>query len=145
MNHPENIQHASRQLFTGIEKLITNAGQQAAVYLNVTVNRLYWSIGRYLITELKFEVYSGYGKQILATVSQTLSWSHFVELFAIEDQTKRLFYQHLCASEHWSIRTLRQKQEAMLPDKQWFTDKLHKSIALAQQQKDAQKENGGSQ
>ncbi len=71
--------------------------------------------------------------------------SHFVELFAIEDQTKRLFYQHLCASEHWSIRTLRQKQEAMLPDKQWFTDKLHKSIALAQQQKDAQKENGGSQ
>jgi hypothetical protein len=46
-------------------------------------------------------------------VSQTLSWSHFIELVSIEDITKRLFYQQMCIAEHWSVRTLRQKENAM--------------------------------
>jgi len=32
----------------------------------------------------------------------------------IEDKTKRYFYQQMCIAEHWSIRTLRQKQDSML-------------------------------
>lgn len=143
------INHSTRQLFNGIEKLINNAGQQVALYLNNSLNSLYWSIGHYIIVELKYEIYSDYGKQILvtlsqkltkqfgkgysysaltrmikvaneyneemfATLSQTLSWSHFVELVSIEDNAKRLFYQQMSIAEHWSIRTLRQKQDVML-------------------------------
>lgn len=51
-------------------------------------------------TDLKHEVYSGYGKQTLATLSQTLSWSHFIELVTIEDRTKRRFYQEMCLLEY---------------------------------------------
>lgn len=136
-------------LFNGIKQLIHNSAQQAAVYLNQATNNLYWSIGHYILEELKHEVYSGYGKQTLATLSQqltktfgkgysysaltrmvkvadnypkemfatlsqTLSWSHFIELVAIEDSTQRLFYQQMCVLEHWSVRTLRIKQDEML-------------------------------
>ena len=48
-----------------------------------------------------------------ATVSQTLTWSHFLELVAIEDNTKRLFYQQMSIAEHWSVRQLREKQDSM--------------------------------
>ena len=50
---------------------------------------------------------------MFATLSQTLSWGHFLELITIKDNTKRLFYQQLSAVEHWSIRELREKQKAM--------------------------------
>jgi predicted nuclease of restriction endonuclease-like (RecB) superfamily len=51
---------------------------------------------------------------MFATLSQTLSWSHFIELVSIEDSTKRLFYQQMSIVENWSVRTLRQKQDGML-------------------------------
>ncbi|MFV0555439.1 MAG: DUF1016 N-terminal domain-containing protein [Mangrovibacterium sp.] len=53
-------------------------------------------------------------KEMFATLSQTLSWSHFIELISIEDPTKRLFYQQMTVVEKWSVRTLRQKEDAML-------------------------------
>jgi len=55
-----------------------------------------------------------YNEEMFATVSQTLSWSHFIELVSIEDPTKRLFYQQMSIVENWSVRTLRQKQDTML-------------------------------
>lgn len=136
-------------LFNEIKQLIQNSVQQAAIYLNQATNNLYWSIGHYILEELKHEVYSNYGKQTLATLSQqltqtfgkgynysaltrmikvadkypqemfatlsqTLSWSHFIELITIKDTTKRLFYQQMCSLEQWSVRTLRNKQDEML-------------------------------
>lgn len=50
---------------------------------------------------------------MFATLSQTLSWSHFLELVTIEDSTKRLFYQQMAMIEQWSLRTLREKQDSM--------------------------------
>ena len=52
-------------------------------------------------------------EEMFATLSQTLSWSHFLELITIEDNTKRLFYQQVGIAEHWSVRELREKQDAM--------------------------------
>ncbi|KAA6320540.1 hypothetical protein EZS27_029699, partial [termite gut metagenome] len=60
------------------------------------------------------KVAEAYNEEMFATVSQTLSWSHFIELVAIEDCTKRMFYQQMCIAEKWSIRTLRQKEDVML-------------------------------
>ena len=52
-------------------------------------------------------------ESMFATLSQTLTWSHFIELITIEDDTKRLFYQQMGIAEHWSVRQLRDKQDAM--------------------------------
>ena len=67
-----DINNVSKQIYEGIEKLIENAKKQVSVYLNTEINTLYWSFGNYIQSKLKYEVYSEYGKQILATLSQTL-------------------------------------------------------------------------
>jgi hypothetical protein len=48
-------------------------------------------------------------KQIRVTLSQQLSWSHFVRLIAVDDAIKRDFYTQMCCLERWSVRHLRQK------------------------------------
>jgi len=52
--------------------------------------------------------------QIVATLSQQLSWSHFVKLVSIDDSLKRDFYTEMCCLEKWSVRNLRQKIDGML-------------------------------
>jgi len=51
--------------------------------------------------------------EMFATLSQTLSWSHFLELITIENASKRLFYQQMGIAEHWSVNQLRRKQDEM--------------------------------
>ena len=48
-------------------------------------------------------------KQIVATLSQQLSWSHLVELLPLDEENKRNFYIQMCFIEKWSVRTLRDK------------------------------------
>ncbi len=166
MANIENTSNSTKKLFLGIEKLINQTKQQVAIYVNSTLNDLNWSIGNYIISEIKYEVYSDYGKNILATLSQeltksfgkgysysaltrmikvaseydsemfatlsqTLTWSHFIELVTIEDKTKRLFYQQMSVLEHWSVRTLRQKQDAMLFERTLIAKKPDKIIKSA--------------
>lgn len=50
----------------------------------------------------------------VATVSQQLSWSHFVEFLKLDDALKRDFYLSMCAHERWSVRTLRERMDGML-------------------------------
>ena len=52
--------------------------------------------------------------RIVATLSQQLSWSHFVELLPIKDPLARDFYAEMCRMERWDVRTLRQKIGGML-------------------------------
>lgn len=166
MANIENTNNSTQKLFLGIEKLINHTKQQVAIYVNSTLNNLNWSIGNYIISEIKYEIYSDYGKKILATLSQeltksfgkgysysaltrmikvaseydsemfatlsqTLTWSHFVELVTIKDKTKRLFYQQMSVLEHWSVRTLRQKQDAMLFERTLIAKKPDKIIKSA--------------
>lgn len=53
-------------------------------------------------------------EQIMAALSQQLTWSHFVELITIEQDAKRLFYQQMSAQQHWSSRQLHKYEDAML-------------------------------
>jgi len=50
----------------------------------------------------------------VATVSQQLSWSHFIELMTIEEPLKREYYLELSRKENWSVRTLRGRIESLL-------------------------------
>ncbi|MFH1249481.1 MAG: PDDEXK nuclease domain-containing protein [bacterium] len=53
-------------------------------------------------------------KSIVATLSQTLSWSHFRELISLEKPLQRDFYAEMCRVENWSVRVLRDKIDSML-------------------------------
>ena len=53
-------------------------------------------------------------EQIAATLSHQLTWSHFVELIAISDPTKRFFYQQMSILYHWSVRQLRDQEDKMV-------------------------------
>jgi len=44
-------------------------------------------------------------EQIVATLSQQLGWSHFVEIVPLKDELQRDFYAEMCRIERWSVRT----------------------------------------
>ena len=67
-------------------------------------------------------------EEMFATLSQTLTWSHFVELISIEDGTKRLFYQQMGIAEHWSVRQLRDKQDQMVYERSLIAAKSEDDI-----------------
>lgn len=52
--------------------------------------------------------------EIVATLSQQLSWSHFRMLIPINDPLEREFYAQMCRVEKWSVRTLSKKIDSML-------------------------------
>ena len=52
-------------------------------------------------------------EEIVGTLSRQLSWSHFIELAEVKESTKRLFYQQMSILNGWSVRQLRDQEEAM--------------------------------
>lgn len=46
---------------------------------------------------------------IVVTVSRQLPWSHIIALIPIREPLKRAFYEQMAITEHWSVRTLREK------------------------------------
>ena len=46
---------------------------------------------------------------VVATLSQQLSWSHFVEILPLKQPLEREFYAEMCRIERWSVRTLRER------------------------------------
>lgn len=65
-------------------------------------------------------------KEIVAMLSQQLSWSHFIELLPIEDELKRDFYAEMCRIERWSVETLRKKIGGMLFERTALSKKPRK-------------------
>ncbi len=52
--------------------------------------------------------------KIVVTLSQYLSWSHFIEILPVKDTLGREFYAEMCRVERWSVRKLREKIDSML-------------------------------
>jgi predicted nuclease of restriction endonuclease-like (RecB) superfamily len=52
--------------------------------------------------------------QIVSTLSRQLSWSHFILICTIEDETKRSFYTQMCRVQKWSVRGLKKQIDGML-------------------------------
>jgi len=46
---------------------------------------------------------------ICSTLSNRLSWSHFVELLQLKEDVKRDFYVTMTINENWDVRTLRER------------------------------------
>lgn len=47
--------------------------------------------------------------QIVASLAQQLSWSHFVEILPLKQPLEREYYAEMCRVERWSVRTLRER------------------------------------
>ncbi len=52
-------------------------------------------------------------REIVATLSRQLGWSHFKELLPLGQPLQREFYAEMCRTGRWSVRTLRQKIGSM--------------------------------
>lgn len=66
--------------------------------------------------------------ETVATLSQQLSWSHFVELLPIKDKTKRDFYTIMCINENWDVRKLRERKKSMLFERTLISKKPENTI-----------------
>lgn len=53
-------------------------------------------------------------ENIVATLSQQLSWSHFIEILPLKQPLEREYYAELCRVERWSVRTLRERIASQL-------------------------------
>src|SRR6266496_2401270 len=75
-------------------------------------------------------------EQKIATLSQQLSWSHFIELIVLDDALKKEFYLELCRRERWGVRTLRQRISSMLFERTALSKKpeelIRQELALLQ-------------
>ena len=105
---------SSPQLLGDIRQMIEETRSAVAATVNIGLTMLYWRIGRRIGQETLKGARADYGKQIVATMSQQLSWSHFRELLPLEKPRQRDFYAEMCRVERWSVRTLRQKIASML-------------------------------
>lgn len=66
--------------------------------------------------------------QIVGTLSQELTWSHFCKLLPIDDPLRRDFYAEMCRIERWSVRTLREKIAGMLYERTAISKKPEQLI-----------------
>lgn len=64
----------------------------------------------------------------VVTLSRQLTWSHFLVLLPIEDETKRDFYAVMCSNENWSVRTLRERRKSMLFERTAISKKPEETI-----------------
>lgn len=67
-------------------------------------------------------------KQIVATLSQQLSWSHFVEILPVKNDIARDFYAEMCRFERWTVRTLRERIDSMLFERTAISRKPEETI-----------------
>ena len=66
--------------------------------------------------------------QIVASLTQQLTWTHIVEILPVKDQLKRDFYAEMCRIERWNVRTLRSKIQGMLFERTAISRKPEETI-----------------
>lgn len=67
------------------------------------------------------------------TLSDFLSWSHYVELLKIDDPMERSFYEKEAASEHWGVRELKRQMKSMLFHRLALSTNKQEVIKLAKE------------
>ncbi len=119
MKETEQKKHIESQLSTqslmqDLRHIVEQARSRVASKANYELSIMYWHIGNRINTEVLDNQRAEYGKQIVASVSRQLSWSHFIDVIPLKDGLQREFYLTLAASEKWSVRQLRKEIDGML-------------------------------
>jgi len=66
------------------------------------------------------------------TLSEQLSWSHYVELMKVENNLELGFYLKECEKEHWSVRELKRQMKSMLFHRIALSKEKKEVLELAQ-------------
>ncbi|NLA24441.1 MAG: DUF1016 domain-containing protein [Bacteroidales bacterium] len=66
--------------------------------------------------------------EIVSQVATQLSWSHFIELFSIQDELQREFYLTMAINERWGRDLLRDKIDGMLYERSLISNKPNELI-----------------
>ena len=67
------------------------------------------------------------------TLSDKLSWSHYIELLKIEDPSERTFYLRECADARWGVRELKRQIDSMLYHRLLLSADKAEVLQLAQE------------
>ena len=69
---------------------------------------------------------------IWKTVSAKLSWSHYLELIKIEEESKRNFYLNECINSKWSVRELQRQRDSLLYERLTLSADKEKILELSE-------------
>lgn len=123
--------HIGESLFENV--LATERAEYGESIIDEISQKLYLVYGKGFNRASIFRMIQFYQRfpkeQIVATLSQQLTWSHFVELISIEDDLKREFYAAMCKNEMWSVRNLRERKKSMLYERTAISQKPEETIA----------------
>ncbi len=67
-------------------------------------------------------------EQIVVTLSQQLSWSHFIAILPVKNDLARDFYAEMCRFERWTVRTLRERINSMLFERTAISRKPEETV-----------------
>ena len=59
------VEQTTDKLFDGVSRIINRAKRGVAIYVNVQSNMMFWQVGKYIISELKYENYSDTERKFL--------------------------------------------------------------------------------
>lgn len=84
-----DIIQSKEGLATDVRRMIEQTREGVAQTVNSGITLLYWRIGKRIQTDVLGNERAEYGKEILATLSQQLGWSHFKELIPLNQPLQR--------------------------------------------------------
>ena len=127
------LEQGRKQAFAAINTILVKTyweiGKRIVQYENE--NKEFAGYGSKLFELIAKDLRAGYGKgfsrsniiymrlfylkyQKSQTLSDQLSWSHYVELLMVDDDLERSFYERQCIKEKWSVRELKRQKSSAL-------------------------------
>jgi predicted nuclease of restriction endonuclease-like (RecB) superfamily len=112
-------------------------GKQKAEYGKELLTRLAQDLtleyGKGFSRSNLFQIRSFYLKfPKVQTLSEQLSWSHYVELMKVENNLELGFYLKECEKDHWSVRELKRQMKSMLFHRIALSKEKKEVLELAQ-------------
>ena len=104
-NEDNNRLEYGKEVLKGLSKELTKLLGKGYSYTNLTYMRCFYN------------TYPDYNK-----ISESLSWSHYIELITIKDDDKRNFYEKECINSNWSVRELQRQLDTSLFERLLLSD-----------------------
>ena len=96
-------------LFERVSAIIENRKFRAQAAANSEATLMFWEVGQYVNSVVLSAKRAAYGKQIVATLSPQLSWSHIIELLPLKSDEARIYYAQDVLNRRYGVRELRRQ------------------------------------
>ena len=103
----ESVSAEGGELVEQVSTLIDQAQAFAAAQVNATLTLRNWYIGRLIDVAVLREGRAGHDQELVASLAQHFSWTHFRELLPLATDDARAFYVKEIIDRHLSVRELR--------------------------------------